>query len=219
MESAPPEDFARRGVDDTDALPVYPWRDDQLLLWDAIDTWVHAYVDAYYADDEAVQLDEELQAFTVELEGNELGGLTGIGRVETRERLGALVARIVFRATVFHAGINYALYDTGYAPFQPQAQFGPGPTGTDDTEEAWMRMLPPSDIAYEVIEAFYPLRVRINTLGDYGAALADPAVGEALEAFQARLKDIEDRITARNAERPFPYELSLPSRISNSIHV
>ena len=219
MDSAPPDDFARRGVDDTTALPSYPWRDDQLLLWEAIATWIDAYVAAYYASDSEVAIDEELQAFTAELEGSELGGMAGIGRVETREHLAALLARIVFRATVFHAGINYSLYDTGYAPFQPQAQFGPGPTGDDDTHEAWMRMMPPYDIAYEVVEAFYPLHVRINTLGDYGSYLTDPAVADALAAYQSALRDIEATIETRNAERAFPYCQSLPSRISNSIHV
>lgn len=218
LESAPPEDFARRGVDDVRALPDYPWRDDHLLLWEAVETWIDAYVRAYYADDAAVELDEELQAFTVELEGDELGGLEGIGWITTREGLVALLARIVFRATVFHAGVNYALYDLGYAPFAPQAQFGPGPTGRDAHGD-WMRMMPPYDIAYEVIEAFYPLRVRINTLGDYGRDVDDAAVAEPLAAFQARLREIEEIIAARNTERPFPYLLSLPSRISNSIHV
>jgi len=219
LESAPPQDFARRGVDDTEALPVYPWRDDQLLLWEATEAWIRTYVETYYRSDDEVSLDEELQAFTVELEGNELGGMQGIGRVTTRDEVVDLVARIVFRATVFHAGINYSLYDTGYAPFQPQAQFGPGPTGDDDTHEAWMRMMPPYDIAYEVVEAFYPLHVRINTLGDYGSYLTDPAVADALAAYQSALRDIEATIETRNAERAFPYCQSLPSRISNSIHV
>ena len=141
-----------------------------------------------------------------------------VGELETVDRLVALLARIVFRGTAYHAALNYALYDFGYAALQPQAQFGPGPSG-QDTEEDWLRMLPPYDIAYEVIEAFYPLRVQINTLGDYGPALSDPALAAPLERFQAHLRAIEAEIEARNTELPWPYTWSLPSQISNSIHV
>lgn len=218
LDSAPPDDFARRGVDDVEALPVYPYRDDQLLLWHAIETWIEQYVRTYYANDEAVQLDEELQAFTVELEAEELGGLAGIGLLTTVDQVVALLARIVFRATVYHAALNYALYDFGYAPLQPQAQFGPGPTG-NDTEEDLLRMLPPYDIAYEVIEAFYPLKVQINRLGHYGDALEDPRLAVPLQAFHDALADIETTIEQRNTERLFAYPFCLPSRVSNSIHV
>jgi arachidonate 15-lipoxygenase len=195
MESAPPQDFARRGVDDVRALPSYPYRDDQTLLWNAIETWVTAYIGIYYRDDSDVCLDEELQAFVVELGHENLGGLAGIGKVETVERLTALISRLVFRGTAFHAAINYALYDFGFAPLQPQAAFADGPADEggpsvrpEDTELDYRKMLPPLDIAYEVIEAFYPLGVRINTLGDYGRRyFKDDRVDTPLAAFQTCL--------------------------------
>lgn len=218
MESAPHEDYARRGVDDTAALPVYPYRDDQLLLWQALEPWIEAYVRLYYSTDADVFLDEELQAFVAELEHEHLGGLAGIGHIETIERLVHLMSRIVFRATAFHAAINYALYDFGYAPLQPQAQFAPGPSG-DDTEADFLAMLPPFDVAYEVIEAFHPLSVRINQLGHYGKAFIDPRVEGLVETLQEELGRIEAEIERRNTTRFAPYPYCLPSRVSNSIHV
>ncbi len=118
----------------------------------------------------------------VEFVGNKLGGVSGVGRVETLEQLAALVARMAFRATVSHAGIHCSWYDPGCAPTQPQAPFGLGPTGVGDTQETWMRTLPPYDIAVEVVEAFYPLRVRIHALGGQGGSLAGLAVAEPLAA-------------------------------------
>lgn len=222
MESSPPEDFARRGVDDTRALPSYPYRDDQLLLWEALETWIAAYIAVYYHSDADVSLDEELQAFVVELGHENLGGLAGIGKVETVERLVRLISRVVFRGTAFHAAINYALFDFGFAPLQPQAAFAEGPTEGRgrDTLADYHKMLPPLDVAYEVVEAFYPLSVRINELGDYGRwYFKDDRVDTPLQAFQDCLKDIETEIEQRNQTRPFEYSYSLPSQVSNSIHV
>lgn len=218
MQSAPHEDFKRRGVDDTSALPSYPYRDDQLLLWDALEAWIEAYVRLYYRCDDDVFHDEELQSFVTELQHEHLGGLAGIGHIESIERLVHLMSRIVFRATAFHAAINYALYDFGYAPLQPQAQFARGPTA-DDTESDFLAMLPPFDVAYEVIEAFHPLSVRINQLGHYGKAFIDPRVAPLVRTLQKRLAHIETEIETRNATRFAPYPYCLPSRVSNSIHV
>lgn len=43
-----PKELQRRGVNDTEALEYYPYRDDGLLLWGAIHKYVSAVVDAYY---------------------------------------------------------------------------------------------------------------------------------------------------------------------------
>lgn len=222
MESSPPEDFARRGVQDLKALPSYPYRDDQLLLWEAVEQWSSAYIGIYYRSDTDVCLDEELQSFVVELGHENLGGLSGIGKMDSIQRLVRLVSRVVFRGTAFHAAINYALYDFGFAPLQPQAPFADGPSldGSPDTLEDYHKMLPPLNIAYEVIEAFFPLSVRINTLGDYGRRyFKDERVEAPLKAFQSRLEEIENEIEQRNQVRPYEYPYSLPSQVSNSIHV
>ncbi len=218
MDSAPHEDFLRRGVSDRAALPDYPYRDDQLLLWEALSPWIDAYVRLYYPTDSDVFHDEELQSFVAELEHEHLGGLAGIGHIESVDRLVHLMTRIVFRASAFHAAINYALYDFGYAPLQPQAQFAAGPTG-EDSEADFLAMLPPFDVAYEVIEAFHPLSVRINRLGQYAEAFIDSRVAPLVEALQAQLGSVESEIERRNRTRFAPYPYCLPSRVSNSIHV
>ena len=37
----------KRGVDDTEKLPFYPYRDDGTLLYEKLDEFADAYVDAY----------------------------------------------------------------------------------------------------------------------------------------------------------------------------
>ena len=38
-------------MDSVDELPDYPYRDDALLIWNAIDQWVGEYIAVYYAGD------------------------------------------------------------------------------------------------------------------------------------------------------------------------
>jgi arachidonate 15-lipoxygenase len=60
-EQSPERLFSRRGVDQS-ALPEFAFRDDTLLLWAEIKSFVGNYVALYYPDDAAVVQDSELQA-------------------------------------------------------------------------------------------------------------------------------------------------------------
>ena len=62
-----PNQLKERGVDDTDKLPVYPYRDDALLIWYAIRQWVSDYLDIDYKKDEDVQNDVWLQNWAAEV--------------------------------------------------------------------------------------------------------------------------------------------------------
>ncbi|MCB9663242.1 MAG: hypothetical protein H6732_03950 [Alphaproteobacteria bacterium] len=220
MASSPAEDCAARGVGDVDALPVYPHRDDQLAVWDALEPFVDAYVRLYYTRDEDVAGDAELQAFVAELGAEEGGRLQGIGDILTVDRLVALMARIVFRASAFHASINYALYDFSYAGSGPTSAFGRGPRGgAEDDDLAFREMLAPWDIAYEVVSIYYTLQLRLNRLGDYGDAFSDPAVAPLVEALQERLAAVDALVDERNTRRLLPYVFSRPEQITASIHV
>ena len=57
----------QQGTTDTSALPVYPYRDDGLPFWRAINAFAHDYVEAYYNDRVDVAADTELQAWVAEL--------------------------------------------------------------------------------------------------------------------------------------------------------
>ncbi|MEA5497001.1 lipoxygenase family protein [Limnoraphis robusta] len=61
-----PNDIKNRGVS-SEFLAEFPYRDDALLLWNAIAKYVSAYLQRYYRDDQAVSQDPYLQAWAAEL--------------------------------------------------------------------------------------------------------------------------------------------------------
>ena len=73
MQAAPPTELASRLVLSSEGLPDYPYRDDALTLWPALERWVSRYVRLYYGRDEDVRGDAQLQAF-VAMPGPPPGG-------------------------------------------------------------------------------------------------------------------------------------------------
>jgi arachidonate 15-lipoxygenase len=59
--SSPPEQLAARGVDNTQQLPYYPYRDVALPIWHAILGWTTDYATAIYASEAAPAADPKLQ--------------------------------------------------------------------------------------------------------------------------------------------------------------
>jgi arachidonate 15-lipoxygenase len=219
-DSAPRKDFAARGCDDLGALGDYPARDDGLLVWDATFPWIDGYVRLYYASDADVAADVELAAWVDEMGSRDGGRLNGLARPATVAQLVDLIAQIVFRCTAYHASINYPSFDLfGYTPNMQAAGFAPGPTGTAaDTEDARNAMLPPYEAAFDGFTLFYEITLQLNRIGEY-PRFADDRVQPLLAAYQGRLAEVEDVITAKNTTRKLAYPYLLPSRISRSIHV
>ncbi len=221
----PTVELARRGVDDAAALPVYPFRDDSLPLWRATRDFVAEYVALYYASDADVAADTELAAFVAEVgaaDGGRLPAMMATTRVATVGDVIDLAARIVFRATSFHAAINDASYDwVAFAPNMPSAAFAPFPApGTAIGDDDLAAMLPTVSLSWEVVSATYNVaEIGQNRLGRYDEGhFGDPRVAPVVGRFQERLQSIEAETTARNLERPLPYEYLLPSRVTASIN-
>ncbi|MCB9679505.1 MAG: hypothetical protein H6737_30650 [Alphaproteobacteria bacterium] len=205
-------DLALRGVDDTTALPEYPYRDDALLLWEAIGNWVRRYLGLYYADDRALHDDTELQAWYRAL-GEHLSDLPSIA---DRAGLVELVTIVIHRICVYHGVINYGSYDHfAWFPNLPTARWGP----LDTTD--LLQIVPPLGIAEHILDLMLPQReLRENTLGDYPKHhFADDRVEGYLARFQGELVSVGTRITAREQGRAFPFPYLLPSRLAQSIHV
>ncbi|MFK7986070.1 MAG: lipoxygenase family protein [Sandaracinaceae bacterium] len=221
MDSAPSDDFGGRGVDDLNALPNYPFRDDLTTLWPLIEGFVRDYLTLYYQDAADVGSDPELAAWVREMGAADGGQLVGLTVPATPEDVVALVARIVFRCTAYHAAINYSSFDMfSYPANVMAAAFAPGPTGEGDSVEAADAMLPPFELAEAGFFLFGEIETQINQLGHYPEGhFEDPRVGPLVAAYQSQLDAAEATITERGADRLLPYGFLLPSRISNSIHV
>jgi len=225
-----PNDLRARGVDNSDQLPDYPYRDDALLVWNAISRWVGEYVAAYYANDADVTGDYELKAWATELAQS--GKIKGFRPITSRSQLVTVVTAIIFNVSAQHAAVNFPQSSTmTYAPFSAGTGGAPAPAGAaGQTEASWPQLLPSKLAAQEQILLFHILGgVYYRTLGEYRdnafpylPVLLDPAItspGGPLDRFRSSLADIESVIRQRNMARARPYEHLLPSRIPSSTNI
>ena len=222
-----PNDLRARGVDDTGQLPDYPYRDDALLVWNAIAQWVGDYVAVYYTSDSDVTGDYELKAWASELSVS--GKVKGFTAITTRSQLVSVVTAIIFNASAQHAAVNFPQSDVmTYAPFSAGMGDAPTPTGAAGQSQAsWPQMLPTTLGAQEQILLFHILGgVYYRMLGTYldnafpyAPVLLDPAIAAPLARFRSSLAAIESTITQRNLARTRPYEYLLPSRIPSSTNI
>ncbi len=222
----PELELARRGVDDPETLPIYPFRDDGLLSWRALQEFVRGYVRRYYPRDEDAARDHELRAMIEEIGAPDGGRLPRLVAGVDRERVAGvaeLIARVLYRLTVYHAAINDSSIDwVSWVPNLPTAGYAPIPDLRAPVREAdWLAMLPPPAIGYEALDSVYTVaQLRLNRLGRYPAGhFTDPQVLALVRRFQARLEAIEGTIAARNrGPRPLPYPYLLPSQVTASIN-
>jgi arachidonate 15-lipoxygenase len=225
-----PNDLHARGVDNTDELPDYPFRDDALLIWNAIIQWVGEYVAVYYANDNDVTGDYELKAWATELATS--GKIKGFKAISTRSQLVTVVTAIIFNASAQHAAVNFPQYSImTYAPFSAGTGGAPAPVAAAGQSQAsWSQMLPSMLAAREQILLFHilggvyyrPLGVYLDNAFPYLPVLLDPAItspGGPLDRFRTALAGIENTIQQRNASRTRPYEHLLPSRIPSSTNI
>jgi arachidonate 15-lipoxygenase len=222
-----PKRLRDRGVDDVIALPVYPYRDDGLLIWDAIHAWVTAYLGLYYPSDGAVQSDAALQKWARELVAFEGGRLPGFGEredgsIETLSYLIDAVTMVIFTASAQHAAVNFPQNSLmSFAPAMPTAGYLPlSAIGSGSIRKDWFDLLPPLDQAQSQLNLLYLLgSVYFTQLGVYEEGhFADFRVAEPLRQFQQNLKKAEATINLRNTTRP-PYDFLRPSLIPQSINI
>lgn len=224
-----PADLQARGVDDTSVLPDYPYRDDALLIWDAIHTWVKHYVAVYYTCDQDVLGDTELAAWAAALIGE--GQIKGFTSIESCDQLVDVVTMIIFTASAQHAAVNFPQKSLmTYAPAIAGGAWADVSPGNVADEKHWLKMLPPIAEASEQLTLlsllggvyYRKLGEYLNNSFPYGDALEDKRIvddGGPLAAFQVRLSEITAIINQRNQERPEPYEFLLPDNIPPSINI
>jgi arachidonate 15-lipoxygenase len=224
-----PADLERRGIADPQHLPDFPWRDDALLLWQAIHTWVGNYVSVYYVDDEAVIADTELAAWTEDLILN--GKVKGFKPIVLRTQLVDVLTMVIYTATAQHAAVNF--------PQRPLMSYPPAIAGAGwqvapdepakHTEKQWLEMMPPLKYGMDQLNIMYALgSVYYRALGDYRSNhfphrhwFVDDSIIKKdgpLDQFRKALTEVENTINVRNTTR-ISYEFLLPSKIPNSINI
>lgn len=221
-----PRNLKNRGVDDASIIKDYPFRDDGLLIWKAIQDWVADYVGVYYQADEDVAGDVELQAWVAELlsdDGGRMKGLGEAGGMRTRSGLIETLTCIIFTASAQHWALNGPLSTLmAFVPYYPIAAYQPRPRATAGaTEGDFLAALPPIEQAQAQFGASYLMgSVRYTTLGEYArGCFSDERVRPLLAAFEASLDQVEATINERNQNRAVPYPFMKPSVIPQSINI
>ncbi len=215
-----PNDLAIRGVADKSVLPEYPYREDGMLLWDAIGAYVSAWVAAAWPTPEALADDALLQRWWSSLADPDGASLRGVAPGRTADDLAFVLQNILFTAGPYHAAVNYPQYGCmAFAPNQPLAIYAPWPekfTGDADLLAA----LPPFQQAVHQVEIMDLLTsYRHDRFGHYADELPLPWQRELNERFQGALAGVEVKIAARNKTRRAPYPYMLPSLVPNSTSV
>jgi arachidonate 15-lipoxygenase len=210
-------------------LPEYPYRDDALIIWNAIKEWVGDYLSIYYRNPvDDIKNDTELQLWAGELVSFTGGRLKGIGKregqlgqIENLDYLIEIVTQIVFTASAQHAAVNFSQPALmSYAPAMPMAGYAPVPTDfTKVTERDFLNLLPPIKQAQGQLNLTVLLgSVYYTQLGNY-TTLEDSEIDISLKKFQNNLKEIEKAIEGKNKDRRQPYEFLMPSKIPQSINI
>lgn len=219
-----PQQLKQRGVDDPNLLPVYPYRDDALLVWDAIHQWVSDYLSLYYKTDQDIQNDQALQAWAAEAQAYDGGRVIDFGEnggIKTRAYLIDAVTLIIFTGSAQHAAVNFPQKDLMSYPGLPLAGYLPATMLKGKvSEQDYLNLLPPLGQAQRQLNVLTLLgSVYYNKLSEYPQQhFTDPQVKPLLEKFQSNLQQVEATIKERNLHRP-PYEYLLPSRIPQSINI
>ena len=238
-EHNPDRLFNERGVN-MDSLPVFPFRDDTLLLWKAIKNFVSAYLKTYYQGDKAVIDDTELQAWINEMVSPKYAGFKGMDKLKKTDDLNQpykidsldyliqIISQIIYIAGPQHASVNYAQYPLmTYSPSVAGTIYNPMPTKHEDieSETKMIEWYPPLDVSLYSVSFEYLLSgVQFDTFGHYNSDpripyFNDPLVLDFVLDFQEELAQIESVIRKRNKERPMPYLFQVPSMIPNSISI
>ncbi|MEO1131115.1 MAG: lipoxygenase family protein [Cyanobacteria bacterium J06639_1] len=221
-----PSQIASRGVDDETLLPVYPYRDDGRLIWNAIHTWVEQYVCEFYTSDADVLADEQLQSWSAEIVAFDGGrvadfGDRGDGKIATVSYLVEALTATIFTASAQHAAVNFPQKGImSYSPAMPLAGYlsaekvVPGMTEAD-----YLQLLPPLEQAMSGVNLLVLLgSIYYNQLGDYQKIDFSDRVKPFLEEFRQSLNQIELEIDRRNQSRP-EYVYLKPSQIPQSINI
>ncbi|KAJ8045410.1 Arachidonate 5-lipoxygenase [Holothuria leucospilota] len=224
-----PKDLEERGVENADALPNYYYRDDALLLWDAIKEYVMDVVIGHYDTPEKMARDEELQDFARTLTaspeegGCGLMGVPGGGKFEYAEDLQNALTSMIFVSSAGHAAANFCQYDEyGFPPNYPALLFNGPPTDKEArTETDIVNALADKDMTLNVLLVTRLLSERgTKPLGDFEVQYTfDPIGTKALDNFRSKLKEVGSIISNRNKTRRTPYVYLHPSEIPNAISI
>lgn len=223
-----PQNVAKRGVDNTDQLPYFPYRDDGMLIWNLLGQYVQEYIDLYYKSDADVVTDFELQSWAAELGGaldDGAGKVPGFpNQIGTREQLVTIIQRIIWTAGPQHAAVNFPQVDyTSFIPNAPGSTYTAPVEGNVD-EAAILKLLAPKEQTAVQVKTSYALAgFHYDQLLNYSLS-GDGSDAIVKKYYQQLTTEVRDTIVSRNQQRAaqnglLEYPYFLPENIPNSTSV
>ena len=191
------------GTEDCPSL-VYRFRDDGMLLWNAILQWMKDYLQVYYETDKMVLADKQIQKWLKELASTDGGNIKWItelnlGGGDARSKLAQLLASIIFISSVEHAAVNFpqrtVMQFTGVYPLAiykgEDVVFG-----NNTTEHNYIHLYPPMAMASLQSQMFQVLGgVHHTELGHYDD---DDNTGEYSSSRSIRVSRRRRRMLVRS---------------------
>ncbi len=225
-------DLIARGVDNASKLAEYPYRDDALLVWDAIHDWASEYIKTYYKDDVDVTNDNELKNWVKSIASAKEGRILDFKSITSREQLINVCTMIIFTASAQHAAVNFPQREMmSFAPAITGGGWVAAPNNQDGhTKKIWLDYMPPMSLALLQQSSLILLgSVYYRPLGQYQTNrlpykswFQDTSITQSegpLARFQAALREVEKRIIERNQQRMHPYHYLQPSLIPVSTNI
>ncbi|KAL2769967.1 polyunsaturated fatty acid 5-lipoxygenase isoform 2 [Daubentonia madagascariensis] len=217
-----------RGMESKEDIPYYFYRDDGLLVWEAIKTFTAEVVGIYYESDQVVEEDQELQDFVKDVYVYGMRGRKASGfpkALRSREKLSEYLTVVIFTASAQHAAVNFGQYDwCSWIPNAPPTMRAPPPTAKGVvTIEQIVDTLPDRGRSCWHLGAVWALsQFQENELflGMYPEEhFIEKPVKEAMARFRENLEVVVSMIAERNKNKKLPYYYLSPDRIPNSVAI
>ncbi|KAJ4879413.1 hypothetical protein Rs2_36467 [Raphanus sativus] len=242
-----PADLIRRGMAVPDPtqphglkllVEDYPYANDGLLIWSAIQTWVRTYVERYYPNQNSIQRDTELQSWyseSINVGHADLRDAEWWPELNTVDDLVSILTTLVWLASAQHAALNFGQYPYGgYVPNRPPLMRRLIPDVSDpeyasfisDPEKFYFSSMPSLlqtskfMAVVDTLSTHSPDEEYIGERQQPSTWTGDAEIVDAFYGFAAEIGRIEKEIEKRNQDPDrrnrcgagvLPYELLVPS--------
>ncbi|KAJ6348078.1 hypothetical protein OIU76_004539 [Salix suchowensis] len=199
-------------------LEDYPYAQDGLLIWSAIESWVRTYVEHYYPNSSTVCNDRELQAWyseAINVGHFDLRDADWWPKLATSDDLIWILTVLIWLASAQHAALNFGQYSFGgYVPNRPALMRRLIPEENDpeyanflaDPQKYFLLALP--DVlqgtklmaVIETLSTHSPDEEYIGERQQPSIWTGDAEMIEAFYDFSAEIREIEKEINRRNAD-------------------
>lgn len=223
-----PEDLRSRGVEDSEILKHYFFREDAGTVFEVIRKYVDSYLRIYYTSDSDVTADTEVQNWREEMVkpsaegGLGLNGVPGDSDLFTSKRqLSDVCCCIIYTCTVGNCASKFKQYDEyAFTPNYPAKLCGEPPRDKSErTEEDVLAVLPDKATILETLKVIKIISQKHSaSLGHFEInCVYDPKGVKVIKEFREDLKKASGVIRARNKIRVLPFPYLDPTEVQNNI--